>query len=229
VPDQGSHTVATSDGAPRIVNLSVADALGPGHGKAGRCDTVAGTEFSNINYVQGVALANLALLDNGTSGSCVWVHRGTHVIVDELGRLMPDGGLGWQIGAPTRLLDTRECTDTWCSGRPTGGRMHAVDLGIDAAGAVVTVTVSQASARGHAWIGGCDEAVGNLPPTSTVNYVPGKATANLTVVSPDDGRLCFFVHADAHVIVDLRAELTAASTIGVRPIEPDRVHDSRKP
>lgn len=229
VPSRSSHTVRTADAAPRVVNLTVVDALGAGHGQAGRCDTVAAAEFSNINYVAGVARANLALLDNGPSRSCVWVHRDTHVVVDELGRLLPDGGLGWRISTPERLLDTRRCTGTWCAGRPAAGRMHAVDLDVAAPGAVVTITIDQPAAPGHAWIGGCGEAVNGRPPTSSVNYVPGKATANLTIVSPDDGRVCFFVHADAHVIVDLRAELVADSSIGMRPTKPDRVQDTRRP
>jgi hypothetical protein len=66
------------------------------------------------------------------------------------------------------------------------------------------------------------------PPISNVNYVPGEATANLAIVAPGDDATCVYVHSDAHVIVDLQAELVDDREIGMRPVAPHRLHDSRR-
>lgn len=222
--------VRTGDEAPRIVNLTVTGGEGPGHASAGRCDVVEGAEFSNINYVADAARANLALVDNGEPGSCVSVYTATHVIVDQLGRLISDetqGGLGWRVDAPQRMLDTRECADDWCAGMPAAGEVIEVDLGTDAAGVAVTITVDQPDGPGHAWIGNCDDLVDGEPETSNVNYAPGSATANLAIAAPTDGIVCVYTYAPAHVIVDLQAELVDDHTVGLLPVTPHRAHDSR--
>ncbi|MEZ5296911.1 MAG: M15 family metallopeptidase [Ilumatobacteraceae bacterium] len=227
VADQSSVAVPTSDAAPRIANLTVVDSAGAGHAKAATCADVAASEFSNINYVAGTTRANMVLLDNDAAGSCVWVHRATHVAVDELGRLLPDDGLGWRIEPSRRVLDTRECAANWCNGQPAGGTAFEVDLGVDAPAAAVTLTIDRVSAPGHAWIGNCAELIDGGPTTSNINYVPGKAIANMAIVAPDDGKVCVYLHAAADVIIDVQAELVADRTLGLRPITPKRVHDSR--
>jgi hypothetical protein len=215
------------DDAPRLVNLTVVDAVAPGHAAAGRCDAVTANKFANINYAAHAIRANVALVDNGEAGSCVWTLRDTDVVVDELGRLRPDDGYGWAITTARRLLDTRRCTDVWCGDLPSGGRAFAVDLDIDSPAAVVSLTIAGATAPGHAWIGACDELVDGVATTSNVNYVPGTAVSNLAVIEPRDGRVCVYLHSAAHVVVDLQAELVADHTIGVVPVTPHRVHDSR--
>ena len=227
VADQASAQVPTDDTAARIANLTVAASQGPGHAQAAKCADVATNQFSNINYVEGTTRANMVLLDNDDDGSCVWVHRATHVIVDELGRLVADEGLGWRVEPARRVLDTRLCTDSWCEGRPSGGRAFEVDLGTDAPAAAVTLTIARATAPGHAWVGACDELVDGVAPTSNVNYVPGKAAANLAIAAPTDGTVCVYLHADADVVIDVQAELVEDRTTGLRPVTPDRVHDSR--
>jgi hypothetical protein len=229
VADQTSHDVPTGDIAPRVANLTVVDSAGPGHAQAASCSAVGTTEFSNINYVQGTTRANMVLLDNGGAGACVWAYRQTHVVVDELGRLLPDQGLGWRIDRPRRALDTRECAAVYCEGQPASGTAFAVDLGVDGEAAAITLTIDRATAPGHAWVGACDQLVDGLPPTSNINYVPGKATANMAIVAPDDGQVCVFVHAATDVIIDVQAELVADRTVGLSPIPPKRVHDSRTP
>jgi hypothetical protein len=228
VPGGTSHTVATSDSAPRLVNLTVAAQAGTGYASAGRCDAVGATEFSNINYVAGINRANMALLDNGTDGSCVWVNEDTHVIVDEFGRLLPDGGLGWKLRDAERLLDTRACAPTWCDGRMSAGTAHRVDLGLGGP-AAITLTIAGPTERGYAWVGGCDELIDGSPPTSNVNFERGEATANLAVVSPDDGAVCVWVYADAHVVIDVRADLVEDHAVGLRTVTPVRTQDTRLP
>ena len=41
------------------------------------------------------------------------------------------------------------------------------------------------------------------------------------------GKVCVYTKAAAHVIVDVQAALTTAHTVGLVPINPLRVHDSR--
>ena len=90
------------------------------------------------------------------------------------------------------------------------------------------MTAVGASEPGYAWAGGsCDAVTDSAPSTSTVNYRPGAATANMTIVTPVDGRICLFTRNDAHLVVDLQAELTDAQVIGLRPTEAFRAHDSR--
>ena len=228
VADQAAAVVPTDDTSARIANLTVVASEGPGHAQAAKCTAVNTTPFSNINYVEGTTRANMVLLDNDADGSCVWVHRATHVVVDELGRLLPDEGLGWRIEQPRRVLDTRRCRDNWCEGQPAGDRAFEVDLGLDAPAAAVTLTIDRVTAPGHAWIGGCDELTDGLPPTSNVNYVPGKAVANMAIVAPDDGKVCVYLHTAADVIIDVQAELVEDRSLGLRPIAPARVHDSRR-
>ena len=228
VADETTRAVPTADPAPRVANLTVVRSTAPGHAQAGSCTTVGASEFSNINYVKNTTRANMVLLDNGDDGACVWAYRETHVVVDEFGRLLPDDGLGWRIAPPRRALDTRRCSDEWCDGQPADGEAFAVDLGIDSPAAAVTVTIDRATAPGHAWVGACNELVDGEPPTSNVNYVPGTATANMAIIAPDDGEVCVYVHAAADVIIDVRAELVEDHTIGLVPIAPRRVHDSRQ-
>ena len=126
------------------------------------------------------------------------------------------------------MLDTRRCSDNWCDGQPAGGQAFAVDIDVAAPAVAVTLTIDRASAPGHAWIGGCDELVDGLPPTSNVNYVPGKATANMAIVAPDAGEVCVYLHAAADVIIDVQAELVDDRTVGLQPVSPHRAHDSRQ-
>ena len=227
VADRTAVEVPTDDDAARIANLTVTESAGPGHAQAAKCTDVDTSPFSNINYVADTTRANMVLLGNDADGSCVWVHRATHVVVDELGRLLPDAGLGWRVETPRRALDTRRCNDSWCAGRPSGGEAFRVDLGVDAPAAAVTLTIVNAQAPGHAWVGACDELVDGVAPTSNVNYVPGKAVANMAVAAPVDGTVCVYLHAAADVVIDVQAQLVDERTVGLLPVTPDRVHDTR--
>ena len=55
----------------------------------------------------------------------------------------------------------------------------------------------------------------------------GQTVTNLATAAVDDGKVCVYTKAAAHVIVDVQAALTTAHTVGLVPINPLRVHDSR--
>ncbi len=222
--------VPTSDSVARIANVTVVDGRGPGYVQAGQCDSVGpGHTFSNVNYVNEMARANLAVIEGGDSGACVFTLTEANVIVDELGRLTPDAGYGWRLAPPKRMLDTRECTPAWCDSLPDAGTVIRLDLETENPGAAVAITVTQTQAAGYITVGRCDVLIGvDHPATSNLNHGPGETITNLALVDLDEGEMCIYTKASAHVIIDVQAELVADHTIGLLPITPTRVHDSRE-
>jgi hypothetical protein len=230
VPAGATHTVPTADGDARIVNLTVVDARSPSYAQVGRCiDVGPGSDFSNLNVMDAGARANLALVPASDDGTCAYTLSEANVIVDELGRLAPDGLLGWTLAPSRRVLDTRECTDQWCDGRPEGETVIRVGLDTDAPVAAIAITVTDARAAGYVTVGRCDVIEdGGGARTSNVNVATAGATATgLALVELDAGEMCAYTRSPAHVIIDVQAELTADSTVGVAPVDPARVHDSR--
>lgn len=229
VPAMGVHTVPTDSEDARVVNLTVVDARGPGFAQVGRCEDVGpGSEFSTINVMNQGARANLALVPAGTSGTCAFTLTQSNLIVDELGRLTTDDGLGWSLAPGRRALDTRECGDQWCEGRPAAGTIVPVDLGTDAPAAAIAITVTDTRGSGFVTVGRCDDLrSGGAGRTSNANYARGTTTTALAVVALDQGEMCAFTLAPAHLIVDVQAELTTERDVGLLPVPPTRAHDSR--
>ncbi|MFP5487372.1 MAG: M15 family metallopeptidase, partial [Acidimicrobiia bacterium] len=95
VEHEGIRHVPTADTAPRLANVTTTRSDGWGWLQAGRCDDVGpGRTFSNLNYVDRGARANLVLMEGGDAGTCTYNWTGTHVIVDELARLDATEGYG---------------------------------------------------------------------------------------------------------------------------------------
>ena len=226
----GWLAVPTADQAALIANIAVVDGRAPGWVQAGQCDVVGPDRtFSNLNYVGDVARSNLTVIDGGESGACVFALTETNVVVDELGRLTTGDGLGWSLAPPARALDTRECSPTWCAPRPQAGTIIPLDLETASPGAAVAITVTDTQAAGYVTVGRCDVIEGlDEQVTSNLNHGPGETITNLALVDLADGEMCIFTKASAHVIIDVQAELVADRTIGVLPITPTRVHDSRQ-
>jgi hypothetical protein len=173
--------------------------------------------------------SNLALIDSGDDGSCVYSLAEAHVIVDELGRLDTETGYGWELGPARRALDTRECSDTWCDERPGAGELIELDLGTAAPGAAIAITVTRSEDPGYVWVGKCSEMDGrDRPTTSNLNHMAGQTVTNLALIDLDEGAMCVFTRASAHVIIDVQAELVDDRTTGVLPVDPTRAHDSRE-
>ena len=230
VPSRERLAVPTSDSAARIANVAVVDGQGPGFAQAGQCDSVGpGFTFSNVNYMDAMARSNLVVFDSGDAGACVFALTQAHVVVDELGRLTPDAGYGWRLAAPKRVLDTRECTPAWCESRPDAGIVIPLQLDTDSPAAAVAITVTETQAPGYITVGRCDVLIGTQrPATSNLNHGPNQTITNLAVVDLDEGEMCIFTKASTHVIIDVQAELVTEQQIGLLPITPTRVHDSRE-
>ena len=231
VPARQRHLVPTSSTEARIANVAVVDGSGPGFAQAGQCDTVGPeSEFSNVNYSDSTARSNLVVIDGGDAGACVFTLTEAHVVVDELGRLNADTGYGWSLSAPHRVLDTRECSSTWCGERPDGATLIPLDLGIDSPAVAMAITVTETQAPGYISVGRCDAFEGlDRPATSNLNHAAGQTITNLALVDLDHGEMCIYTRASAHVIIDVQAELVHDQQIGVLPMTPERAHDSRTP
>ena len=231
VPQGGRQLIPFPDTDTRLANVAVTEGRGPGYAQAGPCDAVGlEHEFSNVNYTDRTARSNLALIPGDPSGACVFTYDEAHVIVDELGRLTTDQGYGWQLDAPRRVLDTRECNDDWCAPRPEPHSVIRLDLGVDSPAAAVAITVTETAGVGYISVGRCATLEGiDRPATSNLNHGPGQTTTNLAIVDLDDGEMCIFTKQAAHIVIDLQAELVADQQVGLIPVTPERPHDSRKP
>jgi hypothetical protein len=229
LPAFTKQLVPTGSNDARIVNLTVVDSGAPGWLQVGRCADVGPEgKFSNLNVGDAGARANMALVPAGDSGTCALGMSTAHVIVDELGRLSTGDGFGWRMAPPRRVLDTRECTDRWCEGRPGAGAVVRVDLGALAPAAAIAVTVTDTGAAGFVTVGRCADLVGATQmQTSNVNYGRGVTTTGLAIVAADQGEICAYTMSPAHLVIDVQAELTSQHDVGLLPVTPTRLHDSR--
>jgi hypothetical protein len=221
--------VPTDSNDARVVNLTVVDSRSPGWLQVGRCADVGPEgKFSNLNVGDAGARANMALVPASDSGTCALGMSEANVIVDELGRLSRSDGFGWRLAPARRVLDTRECTDQWCEGRPGAGAVVHVDLGTDAPAAAIAVTVTDTGAAGFVTVGRCADLVGATEmQTSNVNYNRGVTTTGLAIVAVDQGEICAYTMSPAQLVIDVQAELTNQHDVGVLPVTPTRFHDSR--
>lgn len=226
VEHAGIRRIPTSDASPRLANITTTRSDGWGWLQAGRCDDVGpGRMFSNLNYVELGARANLVLMEGGDAGTCAYVHTGTHVIVDELARLDAVTGYGWRLSDAGRVYDSRV--------RLAAGSVTEIDLGTDAPAAAVAITVTDTDVRGYATVAPCSKFANTLangaePETSSVNHVAGQNATNLALVESDGGTICVYTYGSARVSLDLQAELVDDHTIGLAPITPVRSHDTRE-
>jgi hypothetical protein len=217
-----------------LVNLAAVADAAPGYLQAGACGSLGpDANFSHVNYSGHTAAgpsarSNLTLVRAGTADSCVYSLADAHVVVDALATLDPADGFGWEVAAPHRALDTRERAD----GMPRAGELIEVDVGSTAPAAAVALTVTGASAAGYLSVGRCADLQAQLqangrPATSNLNYTVGQTVTNLATAALADGKICVYTKAAAHVIVDVQAALTDEHAVGLVPIDPLRVHDSR--
>ena len=226
----GAETAVEGVTGDALVNLAAVPTGAPGYLQAGACgDLGPAAGFSNLNYAGEAPRSNLALVRAGEQ-PCVFSLAASDIVVDALARLDPDDGLGWHVGAPTRALDTRR-RDT---GRPVAGELIEIDLGTAAPAVVVALTVTEPGATGYLAAGPCavlraQLAANGRPTTSNLNHAPGQTVTNLATVTLDAGRMCVYTKAAAHVIVDVQATLTTDRDVGLMPVDPVRVHDSREP
>ena len=226
-----SEAVVAGASGDLLVNVAAVPTGSTGYLQLGGCGALGPTaNFSNVNYAGFAPRSNLSLVRSGDADPCVFALAEADVVVDALATLDPDTGMGWQVSAPRRALDTRQRA----AGRPTAGELIELDLGLTAPAAAVALTVTDVRGPGYLSVGRCADlsaqlAGGGRPTTSNLNYTAGQTITNLATVALDGGKMCVYTKASAHVIVDVQAALTPEQTIGLVPVAPVRVHDSRNP
>jgi hypothetical protein len=195
---------------------------------------------STLNYLGGAAVANQALVRAGPDGSVsIFNSAGqTDVIVDVEGWVGDDAApANGQVTTttPTRILDTR--TTTGGHKAPLG---NGQSLTLQAAGAggiptgvsavyadVVAVPVGSSAGYLTAYPGGTAQ-----PVSSTVNFLSGAATANLTLLQVSAaGTITVTNHSPrANVLVDVAGWVSGGSVTadaGTQANQVTRVLDTR--
>ena len=216
-----------------LANLTVTDNTSTGYVSAGDCSLLDGSvpEWSNLNFAGENARANLAIIDTSLSASaCAYTWADTHLIVDLIGEISVESGLGWQPVEPERVLDTRKCADDRCAIPVGAGEVIAVDLGDGVDAAIVNVTATGAAEDGFATLAPCAvlESVTGMPSTSTINVDAGATAANLAIASDDGSGVCLWASEEMHLIVDVQSLLVPERDLGFVSSGPSRVYDGRR-
>ena len=230
----GLHSSALGVSGTLLANVTTVSMDGAGFVSSGACDLFDGVpHWSNVNYSDEAARANLAIVEPGVDGNlCTFTQTGTHLLIDVLGELGTDG-LGFTPSTPRRVLDTRRCDETSCTGVLTGGELHRLTIGDSADAVLANVTVIGADQDTFLTVAACStftvDADGTVavPNTSTVNVDSDVVVANLALTTVDDGDACVYSPRDVDVIIDVQAELSTEASTGFVMVDPVRVFDGR--
>ena len=132
VGEELAVTVAGRAGAPTdataaVANLTVSQPAAAGFLSAFPCGQ-APPNSSNLNFVAGQTVSNLALARLGTGGRlCIVVSAATNVVVDLSGWTAPGAGATFGLVEPTRVVDTRRTGARLAAGGVL--RLSTADLG----------------------------------------------------------------------------------------------------
>ncbi|MEI8238166.1 MAG: peptidoglycan-binding protein [Actinomycetota bacterium] len=249
-PVPSGSEVVVSAAAPveavaTMANITVAAPTGTGYVTVDSCaNLVPGHQTrSNINVRSGDTLvSNLAVSPSVSTALgaqfCTYGSVTLDEMIDVQGFFAPvaQGGLGYTVLAPSRLVDTRQCWTEPVTHVQRCALVNAANSVVrlmapaGAAAVVVNVTAVNAATAGAVTVGSCSWINGGERDTTTVQMVPGAPTSNLTVAKVDpDGTFCARVSTAAHLIVDLVGTFSAGGDLRFVPISPVRLHDSRPP
>lgn len=206
---------ATAGATAAVLNVTVTEPDGPGYATVYPCGA-APPLASNLNVARGETRAGLVIAPLAADGTaCITTSMRTHLVVDQQGSL---AGAGYRAVTPQRLLDTRDG-----GAKPVAaGGVARVALPAAAVTASVTVTADQPLAAGYVTAWPCGASA---PLASTLNPVPGQATANSALVA--GGELCLLTSSGGHLVVDVNGWFPDAG--GFTPIGPTRIADTRDP
>ncbi len=101
-PSVPLHVPVPAGASAAVVNLTATEPLGDGFLTAYPCDPTP-PYASNVNYVTGQTVPNLAITKVGNGEICVYAFAPTHVIVDLFGTF----ATGYNPIAPLRIYDSR--------------------------------------------------------------------------------------------------------------------------
>lgn len=220
-----------------LLNATVVGSLLPGFLTADSCARLnaAGPTSSNVNFAAASVVANLAVVPQvggvTPASACMWPSTPTHLVIDTQGAFVPDTGLGFSLVGPTRLVDTRGCTDRGgtqvCNTRVGDGQMLRV-TGAHGTAALVNLTLTDTLGEMFAVADRCDVLATARPLRSNSNSGIGRTVANLAVVPLEaDGSFCVWVSRATHVVVDIQGVFEPQGTLRFVAQTPTRRLDTR--
>lgn len=197
-----------------VLNVTVTEPTEAGFVTAFPCGAPR-PNASNVNYTAGQTVPNAVIAAPGDGGAvCLYTKATTHLIVDVSGWFAPSSYAA--LAAPARLFDSR-------AGRPTvddrqageGARAPESEtrvqvagragLGHDPGSVVLNVTATETQGPGFFTAYPCGVP---RPNSSNLNYLPNQTVPNLVVAKVgDDGSVCVFTKAGAHLVVDVAGAL----------------------
>ncbi|MBT2450196.1 hypothetical protein J7F03_24590 [Streptomyces sp. ISL-43] len=219
------------------LNLTVTNAAGPGHISSNASDAEEGENTSNVNFVAGQTVPNLAIVPVGADGYITLVNHSygkVDLIADVTGYFTRSAAAGYTSLDPTRVVDSRQGLGTakgQVAGQSTFGLQIAGRSGIPGKGVTavaLNVTVTDPKAAGHLTVFPSGQ---QAPTTSNLNFTAGLTVANSVIVPVGpDGRIELRngSWSPADVIVDVVGYYSADSESAFLSSYPRRLYDSRE-
>src|SRR5262249_32890118 len=155
----------------------------------------------------------------------------TDLVVDVTGWFGGTDGTRLAPTVGTRVLDSRDGTGGW-SGKIHAGQTLAFDptkagtLAVGANAALDVIAV-EAEAPGYPTLFPCGTS---MPPTSSVNYVPGLEATNFAVIPLGaDSRICVYSMSTTHVVVDVLGSFGGGGSLHNIVVSPGPIFPSFTP
>jgi hypothetical protein len=219
-----------------LSNITVTGTTGAGYLTADSCENLQAGEQtrSNINYGNDDTVANLAVVPMGVVGDkpgfCTLANASLNQIIDVQGVFAPSpvGQWGYSPAVPTRLIDTRKCTDN-CADVFKAGAVIKMSAPAGASAVLINLTLTDAKAAGYATADKCSALVPGPQSQSNANVTVGRSVANLAVVPVDaDGSFCIYTSSATRVLVDVQGTFSPSGDLRFIPVSSVRRFDSRK-
>ncbi len=230
IPSKGASAV--------VLNLTVTEPTRSGYLTAFPSGVPAPTA-SNLNFVAGQTIPNLAVVKLGADGSIGLLNGSpgaTHVVADVAGYfpLLPDSTPGaFTSLAPGRLLDSRTGSGQKLGPSATVDLTVVGMLGIpttNVSAVVLNVTVTEPTRPGYITA----YPTGGSPPlASNLNFFPGQTVPTLVTVKVGANGKVSFLHGSpgtSHLVVDAAGYFTTGSGAlhsEYVSLPPQRVVDTR--
>ncbi len=201
-----------------VVVATATEASEPGWLRVGTCGDDA--ETSNVNYSDGAAVPNLAIVEPDADGRiCVTTLASTHVVVDLFGIFDADSAV--EANRAVRWADTRDG-----GVKVAAGSEMRFDTTVDgfapSDGVVINVTAVNTEAPGFITAYPCRD---ERPTTSMLNTRPGLVVSNASITAPDSEQaLCVYSLSTTDLVVDMMGSIDGS----FEPLVPLRVLDTRR-
>lgn len=222
--DADGDPLIPDDAKAVVLNVGAIQPVGPGYLTVFPCNaTDTPPNASNVNYIEGVNVANAVTVGIGDDGAvCIFSFADTNLIADVTGFVPVDGSP--DPLEPARLIDTRdEFPVETVDGERAGEGMIAADeivtlqvagragVDADAVAASLNVTAVRPVAGGFITVYPCTEDEDGepvVPNASQVNFAGVTNVANsVAALLSDDGTVCIVSSVETHLLVDVTGAL----------------------